>query len=112
MARLKNEVSLLENKSQSGWSVNASFDDKGRLAVCKHDLDDEFYIHVAAGQIAALKRVLNRQCKPRAKSGDLQADILKMLETLFVGDVSPFEALERFLDEFGIGYSQTHWLSE
>ena len=103
---------ITQNAKASDWNVSASFDEKGRLTIAKSNLDDDFYVHISAGEIAALKRVLDRRCKPRAKTGDLQSHILQMLSTLFGDAPDALEAFEAFCDEFGVSYTNSHWRSE
>jgi len=103
-------ITLMPSTSKSKWSVIANFDGKGRLVVNEGNLDDDFYIQVTAGEIAALKRVLDRTCKPRAKSGDLQSDILQMLDRMFGGQAKAFSNIEAFFKSNGISFSKSHWI--
>lgn len=103
------EITLWPGTSRIDWSVIAYFDEKGRLTVNRGDLDDDWYVHVTAGEIPALKRVLDRQCKPRAKSGDTQNDILEMLNTLFGGSTNAYDQVKQFLDDNGLKYTTTFW---
>ncbi len=103
-------ITLLPPKSTSDWRVIASFDDKNRLVINEGNLDDDFYIQVTAGEIAALTRVLNRVSKPGANSGDVQSDVLVMLNTLFGGEANAFSKIEAFFKETGIRFSKSHWI--
>lgn len=101
---------LSPGKSPSDWSVVAQFDEKQRLVVNEGNLDDDFYIIVTAGEISALKRVLDRTCKPRAKSGDLRSDVLQMLAQLYGERTSAFSDIKSFFNENGIDFQTSHWI--
>lgn len=107
----KTERVLTRGNGPSDWQVIASFDDRDRLTIAKSSLDDDFYIHISAGEIVALKRILDRRCKPRAKTGNLQSDILQMLSTLFEESSDAYATFEAFCDEFGVSYTRSHWQS-
>jgi len=100
-----NRLEFFKGHKPSDWTISASIDQKGRLTINKADLDDDWYIHISVAEVKALKRVLDRECKPRSKSGDAQLDVLQMLSTLFGGDAYP-----AFLNENGVAYSESHWL--
>jgi hypothetical protein len=106
----KQSITLSPPKSRSDWSVVAGFDDKNRLVINEGNLDDDVYITVTAGELAALTRVLNRMSKPRANSGDAQSDILAMLDTVFGGQADAFSKIETCFDEMGIRFSKSHWI--
>lgn len=103
-------ITLSPSTDRSDWSVIANFDDKNRLVINEGNLDDDFYIQVAAGELPALIRVLNRVSKPRANSGDQQSDILAMLNTLFGGQADAFSKIEAFFQDMGIGFTRSHWI--
>ncbi len=106
------DVTLFERETPNFWMVTASFDASDRLSICSGGIDDEWYIIVEKGQLGALKRVLDKAAKPRAKTGDENADILKNLKTLFGDqDSNPFEQIKIFLDNRGINWKPDHWAS-
>lgn len=106
----KYDVTLFVTDTPVYFDISASFDARGKLTISKGNKDDDWYLHVSAGEIAALKRVLDKTCKPRIHTGDTQADILTMLNTLFGGEREAFENIIKFLENRGIQSTQSHWI--
>ena len=103
-------TTISHSEANHGWSVIASFDDKSRLVINEGNKDDDIYIQVASGELDALARVLNRTCKPRAKTSNREANILQMLDTLFGDQTGAFADIERFFKDNGITFNKSHWI--
>ncbi len=103
------QITLYREKKNPFWSETISFDDKGRLTINRGNIDDDWYLHVSKGEVPALKRVLDKTCKPRANSGDIQRDILDMLSRQFGESSHAFKDIEEFLIDRGIKFETFTW---
>ncbi|MFC7290117.1 hypothetical protein [Hirschia litorea] len=106
----KYDVTLFVTDTPVYFDISASFDEGGKLTISKGNKDDDWYLHISKGETPALKRVLDKTCKPRIHTGDANADTLAMLKAQFGGERDAFENILKFLDNRGVKYTQSHWI--